>query len=106
MEKRNAIKCERYSDFVDRLICNGFVFEIDLEDNRMYIPSYQWKEETWSDVGFHYYGNAQNYYISINSLDEVSDIISDAVGTMKEYMKKEVAKRLKDIIENHLGIKD
>lgn len=102
-EKDNAIESKDYQDFVDRLICNGFYFNIDLEEKRMYINTYQQREETWSDVGFHYYGKAQIHYIKINDLDEVSDIIGDAVGTMKEYMKNETAKKLKDVIVHHLG---
>ena len=103
-DKEFAIKCDSYTDFVDRLICNGFTFEVDLDEHRMYIPSYKYKEETWNDVGFHYYGSSVIYYIPIDDLDELSDIVEDAVSTMKGYMKKEVALKLNEIIVKHLGI--
>ena len=104
-ERDNAIENKDYQDFVDRLICSGFYFNVDPEEKRMYVATYQYREEAWSDVGFHYYGNAQVHYIKITDLDEVSDIIGDAVSTMKEYMKNETAKKLKDVIVHHLGRK-
>ena len=104
LNRNNTIECNDYVDFVDRLICNGFHFELDLAEQRIYIPSYQWREETWNDVGFHYYGKEQVYYISIDDINDVSSIISDAVDTMKNYIKVEVAIKLKEIITKHLGV--
>ena len=107
LDKTNIIiECASYYDFIDRLICNNFTFEIDLENHRIYIPSYQYKEKTWNDVGFHYYGSLQYYYTTIDDINDVSDIVSDAVDTMKNYIKKEIGKKLKDIMVNHLGIKE
>lgn len=103
-DKEYAIECNNYLDFVDRLICNGFTFEVDLDEHRMYIPSYKFKEETWSDVGFHYYGSRVVYYMSINNINDLQEIIADAVSSMKDYMKKVVAHKLNEIIVNHLGI--
>lgn len=103
-DKEYAIKCDSYEDFLDRLICNGFTFEVDLDEHKMYIPSYKFKEETWNDVGFHYYGYKMIYYIGINNVDDIQVIISDAVNCMKDYMKKVIAHKLNEIIVNHLGI--
>lgn len=104
MEDKEFAIIENYNEFLDRLICNGFTFEVDLDEHRMYIPSYVLKEETWNDVGFHYYGYKEVYYIPIKNVNDIQEIIADAVNIMKDYMKKVVANKLNDIIVHHLGI--
>jgi len=102
----NAIYCSNYQDFLDRLICSDFFFSVDLDNHAMYVHSYQGREDTQNDVGFHYYGNSCLYYIPISDLTDVTATVSDAVDSLKSYMKAEVAKKLQDIIKNHLGIKN
>ena len=117
-----AIKCPHHEDFIDRLIENGFLFDVEerIINNilgeedcppiqyRLYIPTYEYREDTWSDIGFHYYGNAitMYYYRDFDEMDDIYELIREAIDVMKTYMKNEVAKKLKDIIVHHLGVEE
>lgn len=102
LDKENAVPCENYSDFLDRLIWSKFVFSIDLDEHRLYVASYQYRESSFSEIGFHYYGKYQVYYLPFKDLDDISDIINEAVDVMKSYMKKEISKELKKVMDDYL----
>lgn len=111
-----VIKCKNHEDFIDRLIDNEFHFKV--QENVMgeedcpsatytlIIPTYEYKEETWNDVGFHYYGNhiTMCYYRDFDDMEDIYELIREAIYVMKIYMKNEVAKKLKDISIHHLGV--
>lgn len=106
-----AIKCLKHEDFIDRLIDNGFHFEVKLtgalgeeHQYRLFIPTYKYREDTWNDVGFHYYGQeiTMYYYNDFDSMEDIYELIREAIDVMKNYMNNEVAKKLKDIIVHHL----
>lgn len=115
-----VIKCLYHEDFIDRLIVNGFHFEVQenvinnvmgeedcpSETYTLIIPTYEYKEETWNDVGFHYYGKqiAMSYYKDFEDMEDIYELIREAIDVMKVYMKNEVAKKLKDIVVHHLGV--
>lgn len=115
----DVIKCKNHEDFIDRLIDNGFHFEVKTnvinnvlgeedcpsETYTLIIPTYQYKEETWNDVGFHYFGNQifMRYYIDFEDMEDIYELIREAIYVMTEYIKDEVAKKLKDVIVHHLG---
>ena len=120
--KDTAIKCLHHEEFIDRLIDNGFLFEVDerIINNvlgeldcpsvqyRLFIPTYEYREDTWNDVGYHYYGNSitMYYYVDFDSMGDIYELIREAIDVMKTYMKNEVAKKLKDIIVHHLGVEE
>lgn len=109
-------KCLNHEDFIDRLIDNGFHFKVQknvmgeedcsTETYTLIIPTYIYKEETWNDVGFHYYGKqiTMSYYRDFDDMDDIYELIREAIDVMKTYMKNEVAKKLKDIAVHHLGV--
>ena len=69
IDKDNAVPCDYY-DFIDRLIWNKFMFNIDLDEHRLYIASYQDRESSFSEIGFHYYGKYQTYYLPFKDFYE------------------------------------
>lgn len=115
----DVIKCKNHEDFIDRLIDNGFHFEVKAnvinnvmgeedcpsETYTLIIPTYEYREETWNDVGFHYYGNQRTmcYYKDFDDMNDIYELIREAIYVMTEYIKDEVAKKLKDVIVHHLG---
>ncbi len=117
-----AIKCPRHEDFMDRLIANGFLFDVEerIINNvlgeedcpsvqyRLYIPTNKYREDTWNDIGYHYYGEfiTMYYYRDFDDIEGICELITEAVDVMKTYMKNEVAKKLKDIIVHHLGVEE
>ena len=113
-----AIKCSNHQEFIDRLIDNGFHFEVERMpiynelcqslQYRLVIPTYEYREDTWNDVGYHYYGNSitMYYYIDFGSMTDIYELIREAIEVMKTYMKNEVAKKLKDIVIHHLGVEE
>lgn len=121
MDKK-AIKCLHHEEFIDRLIDNGFHFKVEEElinnayvgedcpsvQYRLFIPTYEYREDTWNDVGYHYYGNftTMYYYVDFDSMEDIYELIREAIDVMKNYMKNEVAKKLKDIVIHHLGVEE
>jgi len=101
LDKENAVPCDYY-DFIDRLIWNKFMFNIGLDEHRLYVASYQDRESSFSEIGFHYYGKYQVYYLPFKDLDDISDIINEAVELMKTYMKNEISKELKKVMDAYL----
>ena len=101
IDKDNAVPCDYY-DFIDRLIWNKFMFNIGLDEHRLYVASYQDRESSFSEIGFHYYGKYQVYYLPFKDLDDISDIINEAVELMKTYMKNEISKELKKVMDAYL----
>ena len=119
----DIIKCKNHIDFIYRLIDNGFYFEVQnnvinnvinnvmgeedcpSETYTLIIPTYEHKEETSNDVGFHYYGNqiTMSYYKDFENMNDIYELIREAIDVMKDYIKNEVAKKLKDVIVHHLG---
>lgn len=115
-----VIKCPHHEEFIDRLIDNDFHFKV--QENTinnvmgeegcpsvtytLIIPTYMYREETWNSVGFHYYGKqiTMSYYKDFDDMEDVYELIREAIYVMKIYMKNEVAKKLKDIIVHHLGV--
>ena len=114
-----AIRCLHHEDFIDRLVDNGFHFKVEerlinnvLEEEdcppvqyRLYIPTYEYREDTWNDVGFHYYGNSitMYYYRDFDDMEDIYELIREAIDVMKGYLKNEVAKKLKDVFNHYLG---
>lgn len=92
---------ENYNEFLDRLICSNFHFKMDFEEQKMYVYSYPWKEETDNDIGFHYYGYKTAYYYVVETIEDLQEIITDAVNRMKDYIKKEVVNKLQNIIKEY-----
>lgn len=92
---------ENYNEFLDRLIFSNFHFKMDFEEQKMYVLSYKWREKTDNDIGFHYYGYGTVYYYVVETIDDLQEIIADAVSRMKGYIKKEVVNKLQNIIKEY-----
>lgn len=98
-----VIKCLHHEEFIDRLIDNGFHFTIEErtinnvlgeEDcpsaqYRLFIPTYEYKEDTWNDIGFHYYGKSitMYYYIDFDNIEDIYGLLREAIDVMKTYIK-------------------
>ena len=78
------------NELIDRLLYSCFDFRV--EDNKLIIKSYPYREESsYSVLGFSYYGNAEEYYYELGNI-EIQDIIADAFATYKKYVEEYVKK--------------
>lgn len=78
------------NELIDRLLYSCFDFRI--EDNKIIIKSYPYREENrYSVLGFSYYGNAEEYYYELGNI-EIQDIMADAFAVYNKYVEEYVRK--------------
>lgn len=85
-----------YSEFIDRLLDNEFNFRV--EDNRIIIKSPSNREKNSSILGFHYWGNLEEYYYVFDGF-ELSDVIYEAFNTYKDYLRDTFKQRIEEMVE-------
>ena len=85
-----------YSDFIDRLLDNEFNFIV--EDNKIIIKSSPHRENNSSTLGFHYWGNIEEYYYVLDGF-ELAEVIYEAFNTYKEYLRDMFKQRVEEMVE-------
>lgn len=85
-----------YSDFIDRLLDNEFNFRV--EDNKIIIKSSPHRESNHSILGFHYWGNIEEYYYVLDGI-ELADVIYEAFNTYKDYLRDAFKQRIEEMLE-------
>lgn len=84
------IKSHNINELIDRLLYSCFDFRI--EDNKIIIKSYPYREENpYCVLGFSYYGNAKEYYYELGDI-QIQDIIADAFAVYNKYVEEYVRK--------------
>ena len=88
-----TIKDYNIPEVIDRLLHSCFDFR--LENNKLIIKSYPHREESSSVLGFHYWGNQEEYCYELTDV-EIQDIIADAFAAYNEYLQQYIEKTSKD----------
>lgn len=87
------------NEVVDRLLVNGFDFR--LEDNKLIIKSYPYREPSSSVLGFSYWGTAEEFVFDLESNNwvKIEDIICDAFNTYKGYVEEYLKNKIAEVCE-------
>ena len=81
------------SEVIDRLLDNCFNFRI--EDNKLIIKSYPYRENSSRILGFNYWGTEEEFVYDLKLEGvKIEDIICDAFnvykGHIEEYLKNKI----------------